>query len=467
MRAMMPRMATLGPWALLSALGCGTAVSLDEPGSSSGEPLTSAGPFGTGVSPTDDGTTYGLPDDEGSPEVGDVKLDVAPDIPLPPGSCPPDCQFELTAAWIYEGPTSVPPVALDPQDQVAVIVDFDGAVTVAEERAGELLLARLDTRGQELWNMPLRLPCSPCRLVELGLHPSGDLLLAGHGIDALGSPVALAVRVELGGPELVWATSTPLIGGHGIVPRAGSLVAHDEDLLLQPVLEGSLADGLERLELFAYDGASGGLMVADPLTTSLGSGDAPPPRAAYDTLGALVVTHPMWAEAASISGTVRWSTALGAEVLATAPRVEPSLQLVTSPDGRALTLGQTTGTEQSVLHLDSGALEEPEQWSVPYELATVPSGSPTLAVDGYGHAHVVARIAQGPPDREHDVGLQVLRWSDEGNLVWKLVVPLAMDRVDQPVALALTPDGEGELVLGGFVGGARHVEKRVPGCDCG
>jgi hypothetical protein len=273
--------------------------------------------------------------------------------------------------------------------------------------------------------------------------------------------------VELGGPELVWATSTPLVGGRGIVPRAGSLVAHDEDLLFQPVLEGSLADGLERLELFAYDGAGGGLVFADLLTTGLGSDDAPPPRAAYDTLGALVVTQPMWAGNATLSGTVRWSTAFGAEVLATALRVEPSLHLVTGPDGRALTLGQTTGTEQSVLRLDSGALDEPEQWTVPYELATAPSGSPTLAVDGYGHAHVIARVAQGPPDREHDVGLQVLRWSDEGNLVWKLVVPLAMDRVDEPVALALTPDGEGELVLGGFVAGARRVEKRVPGCNCG
>jgi hypothetical protein len=263
----------------------------------------------------------------------------------------------------------------------------------------------------------------------------------------------------------VWATVTPLVPGRGIAPRAGSLVPHTDDLLFQPVLEGSAVEAVEQLELFAYDGVGGGLVFVDPVDTGLGSGDAPPPRAAYDSNGSLVVTHPTWAGDASISGTVRWLAAVGGETLASAPRVEPSLQLATGPDGRALTLGQTPGARQSLLYLDSGELLAPELWSLVYVLPIITSGVPALAVDGYGHAHVVARAAEGRAGHERDVTLEVLRWTDEGMLIWKVSLPLALDRVDEPVALALGPDGE--LVIGGFLAGARHVELRLPGCICG
>jgi hypothetical protein len=85
-------------------------------------------------------------------------------------------------------------------------------------------------------------------------------------------------------------------------------------------------------------------------------------------------------------------------------------------------------------------------------------------VDGYGHAHVVARTATGRPGFEEYVAVEMLRWSEEGMLVWKVSLPVPLDRVDEPISLALGPDDT--LVLAGFVGGARHVEQRVPGCVC-
>lgn len=442
----------LNPWtwvlALALPLGCGATVSLDDPvGSSGGEGLTGAGPFGPS-NEAGHGDDAAL--DTGALDAGEPKLDVAPDVPLPPGACGPDCQVELTTAWTYDGPAGSPP--LEPADQLLVIAQAGGLVAVAEARQGAITLARLDPSGQELWTLPLALPCDPCRLVELGLHPSGDLLLAGHGIDDTGSPVALAARVELGGPELVWLTSTPLMSGSGIVARAGSVVVHDDGLLLQPTLEAN-GDGLERLGLLTYDEAGGALVSGDSLAAGFASGDAPPPRAAVDTRGTVVVGHPAWTGAELLLGTVRWLDGIGPDVLAMASRAEPPLQLAAAPDGRVLSLAQA-GATGGVLALESGSLDDPEQWSLLYALEA--SGQPTLAVDGNGHAHVLARVPRG---------LQVLRFTEEAELIWKLVLPLALDAVSAPVSLALTPSGE--LVVGGFVGGARHVELLWHSCGCG
>jgi hypothetical protein len=463
MRLTSPRSSTPCAMALTAVLGCGPTVSLDELTADGGSSSTStgAGPFGP-LTTDEGGPTLGSLDDDIRLDVPGTKLDVAPDVPLPPGSCPPDCQLELDLAWSYDGFADGTP--LDPQDHVAVLVEPIGTIVVAQQRHGELELARLSQTGQELWTLPLSLPCDPCRLVDLDLLPSGDLLLAGHGVDATGTPAALAARVDLGGPQLQWATSTPLTGGSAITPRAGSLVVHD-DLLFQPVLEATPDGDGEQLELFAYDLWGGGLLHADAVAIGFPTGDALPPLAAYDTAGTLVVTHPAWSGLARLMGAVRWLSTPSSVELAYDARAEPSLRLVASPDGRVLTLGQTAGDRQSLIYLESGDRFDTSQWQIIHVLPTITSSGPALAVDDFGHAHVLARTAQGLPELEDAVTLEVMRWSDEGALVWKLSLPLALDRVDEPVSLALDPAGA--LVIGGLVGGARHVEQRVPVCSCG
>ncbi len=98
-------------------------------------------------------------------------------------------------------------------------------------------------------------------------------------------------------------------------------------------------------------------------------------------------------------------------------------------------------------------------------LPTVTSRAPSLFVDGIGHAHVLARSATGQPGRERSAQAEVLRWSDEGELVWRIALPLAFDLADEPVSIAVLPDN-GDLLLAGFVAGARHAERRTPSCDC-
>lgn len=449
---------------LLTILGCGPAVSLDEPEAGSSGTSTGVGPFGEVGAPSEDDDASATPPDDGAwQDLGSAKLDVGSDTPLPPGACAPDCRVELAPLWIYDGPSGAG-APLDPEDQVAVIALPGGTVVVAEERQGELQLARISRSGQEEWTMPLSLPCDPCRLVELRMHPSGDLLLAGHGLDGTGTPAALAARVELGAPTLVWATSTALLVGSNIAPRAGSLVAADGDLVLQPVLEAAAIDTIERLELLAYDAASGGLVDVEPLVDGFGTGDAPPPRAAFDALGTLVVTQPTWSLDATLAGSVRWFEPGSGEELAFAPVAEPSLRLAAASDGRVITLGQTPGARQSILYVDSGWVREPEQWDLLHVVPTVTSSTPTLAMDDLGHAYALVRVAEGRPGHERGVALEVLRWTEDGLLIWKESLPLVLDHVDAPVSLALTDDGL--LVIGGLVGGARHVELLDPGCDC-
>ena len=121
---------------LCAALGCGPTVSLDDPDAAgSSGTSTGAGPFGVLSATADEDTTLGVLDDGPRLDLSDAKLDVAPDLPLPPGSCRPDCQRALDRVWAHDGFADGAP--LDPEDHVAVIVGLDRGFTVAEERQGE------------------------------------------------------------------------------------------------------------------------------------------------------------------------------------------------------------------------------------------------------------------------------------------------------------------------------------------
>lgn len=451
-------------WASLvpAMLGCGPTVSLDEPDTAAGTSTsTGAGPFGP-LSEGEGAPTLGSLDDGVRRDLGgDEKLDAGPDLPLPPGSCPPDCQLELDLTWAYDGFADGTP--LDPRDHVAVAVEPDDSVIVAEQRQGELVLARLSQFGQEQWTLPLWLPCAPCQLVSLQVLYSGDLLLAGHGVDDSGTPASFAARVDLDGPDVVWTTSTPLATGAGIVPRAGSAVVLD-DFMLQPVLEASRTGG-EQLGMLAYDLVGGEAFDSSAIATGPATGDAPPPLATWDDIGWLVVAHPASTGDASPGATVRWLSTPDLGMVAVDTRIAPTVGLAAAPSGSVVTLGVAPEARQSLLYLDSGASFDPALWQVVHVLPTVTSRRPALAVDENGHAHVLARTAQGSPGRERAVALEVLRWSDAGTPVWKLTLPVALDLVDEPVSLELRPDGA--LVIGGFVAGARHVEQRQPVCTCG
>lgn len=440
-------------------VGCSTPVSLNDIPAGTGTPTagTQADTSGTSDTPTAEG-------DETRGTSSSAKLDLAaafdlPANPLPPGTCPPDCQFELTLDWAYDGPAGPAP---EPEDRVLALVDGSGLVTVAEQRSGVITLAQLDERGQELWTMPLALPCAPCRLVALDLHASGDLLLAGHGDDGEGSALALVARVQLGEPSLVWANTVALQSDPGVVPRAGPLVPLDEPLMIQPALEASALPGQEQLELIVYDDRTGALAYTDTVTTSAATNAGAVPRAAPGSDGLIVVSQPV-VDGPEPTGELLWLEAIGGGVVLEASLPVPPLGLAPVAADGVVTLGQSFVPGENTLYLHGSDLRRGLVWSTTYVQTTDSASIPAMAM-GQGHTYVATRIATRAPPREPETSIQLLRWSDEGELIWQVALPVATDPVDRPLGLQL-PASQA-LVIAAFVQGARHVEQRRQTCVC-
>ncbi len=451
--------------AIVSAIGCGPPVSLDEPGDAT-SPGTNADGFGpTSTSGASNGDSAQPTD---GPDDGSAKLDVQdtrrdlPDEPLPPGICPPDCQFELSLAWSSDGPFSPDP--LDPEDQVLVAAHSDGSVTVAEERQGSIEVAQLEPLfGRESWRMPLSLPCDPCRLGGLDLHPSGDALLSGYGIDGTGSRIAFVARVELAGPSMTWSTATPLASGTDVIPRAGNPIVLDDGRIAQLALEGTATDGVERLSLLTYDPRSGERSSSDEIATTMATGDATLPLAAPNVDASIAASQPSWDDAEPVADLL-WTSVVGDGVIEQVPVPAPILALGSATEGQTLALGQTMAEGRSTLVLHYGLANDPTLWSTTHVQITDSAPAPALAVSPLGHAYIATRTASGPPGRETQTGVELTRWSDIGEPSWQVTLPLQTDYVERPLSLRLI--GDDILVLGAYVGGRRYVEQRASNCVC-
>lgn len=444
------------------ATGCGSPVSLDETTEGSLGPTLGSGTVST---PSATGDAESGPLDEGASKLDiSVGFDIPPK-PLPPGVCPPDCQFELSQGWTYDGP---PGPALEAADRVLVIAGDDESIIVAEQRQGAITLALLDGSGQESWTLPLALPCDPCQVTALGRHPSGHLLLAGSGQGEGDSTVALVARVDLGEPELQWANAIPLPQSPEVVPRAGPLVALDGDLLLQPALQAAALPGQEQLELLVYEGSTGSLAYTDTITTGMATDGATVPLAVDAGPGLIAVSRPVWGDdAITVEGELMWLQAVGGMLVLSESRPVPTIDLARATGERIVTLGQSQQDDQTTLHLHSGTLDAATQWSTTHQPQTDSAPLPAIATE-QGDVYVATRLATGAPARETRTSIQLLRWSADGSLVWQVALPIPSDLVDRPLSLQLqpVPTSEPDLVLAGFVEGARHVERRGQECSC-
>jgi len=459
----MPVMRTRGGLLLAAAIGCGPSVSLDDP-----DPDPS--PATTSVPGEASSTGAGSSSDDDAPgsDDGGERLDLGsafdlPPQPLPPGLCPPDCQFELSRAWTYEGPAARPPDPLDPLDHVRVAAGPRDDVLVAEERQGALELTRLDDSGQELWTLPLALPCDPCHLAGLSAHGTDSALVSGYGTSGAGSPVAVIARVELADPTVAFVSTHPLDEGAGVVPRAGPLVDIGDGRLAQPAIEGSAVAGLERQLLLIYDGHDGALAYADELATGPSSGDGPLPLGtpyANDVLAVGLPTGP----SPDDPGQLRWVHAVTNVTQASAALAVAPVALDTTHDGRALALGQVVEPGGVELLVHSGRPDVPAQWTAQLSLRSDSAPLPALAADRLGYAYVATRSAVGQPGRELDTSIEVVRLTGVGEAIWQITLPVRTDYVERPLSLAVRD--EETLLVGSFVGGARHVEQRSPTCAC-
>ncbi|MCA9705038.1 MAG: hypothetical protein KDK70_04200, partial [Myxococcales bacterium] len=267
------------------ATGCGAGVSLDDP-------TPDSSPIGTDSSPsiTSTGPGQGDGDTEGAAR---LDLGAASDLgvgPLPPGLCPPDCQFELSLQWAYDGPPAALPM---PEDRVGMIVIDDLGFVVAEQRQGAVTLAWLDPSGLEQWTLPVPLPCDPCRRVELTRHPTGDLLLSGDGQGPTGSPIAYVARVELGTQAVRWTNTVQLATGDGVVPRTGPLIVLDDERMAIPAVQGSAFAGQERLDLLIHRTTDGTLAYIETIAQGPATGDAPVPQASLETPDVVALGRPI------------------------------------------------------------------------------------------------------------------------------------------------------------------------------
>lgn len=452
------RLTTPAALALLAlAPGCGAPVSLDDP------PTSTEGPV-TGLTlDSFDGTTDEADDTLDTSTAS--KLDIAapsdlPHHPLPPGVCPPDCQFELTLDWTYDGPAGPAP---EPEDRVLALVNEAGGTALAEQRQGAITVVMIDIFGRDQWTQPVTLPCDPCHLESLSWDTSTGLLLAGHGDDGAGSTLAFVARVELLGPSISWTNAVPLQSGPGITPRAGPLVLLPGGLMTQPALEASAIPDQEQLELIVYDGRTGALAYTDTIATGAATSSVTP-RAAYGSDGVIAVSRPLM-DGPDPTGALLWIEVIGGTVLFEDPLPAPTLELARAAEDRIVALGQSPMPGQATLHLHGSDPQQGLVWGTTYVQPTDSTPVPAMAV-GQGHTYVATRIATGAPGRESQTSIQLLRWSEEGELFWQVAIPVTTDGVDRPLGLQVQNSEDQELVLAAFVQGARHVEQRRQTCIC-
>ena len=438
--------------ALLALVACGPSVDLD------GSPGAEAG---LGTSPGAPGTSGDNGNALETTDSGQAKLDIAaafdvgaPPPPLPPGMCPPDCQLQLSRDWIFNGP---PSDRVDPQSEIAVVDAGDGTTIVADQREGAITLARLDASGQQLWTAPLALPCDPCRLSNIALHPtSTDLLIAGYGADVMGMPIAVLARVEREDHTVVWSVDSPLVDGLRVTPRAGSVAVVHETLIVQPVVHAAPRPDLEAIELNLHDADSGSLILSQPIASAPPPASPWVPRAAsFDQLVVVAYAGPD----TQSQGQFTWLDPLSGDVSLTAIRTDPIAGLVSS-EQRVISIGRASGGRAPMLSVRSATLAEPAEWEV-YEDSEFDFHEPSAIVaDQLGHAHAAVQLTGARPST-----VQLWRWTETGDLVWRVSLPLVTDPAGTPIALDVRDDTS--LILGSFSEGGVHVERRTPSCQCG
>jgi hypothetical protein len=162
-----------------------------------------------------------------------------------PVVCAPGCTPILTPTWAWEGPSGT--YAL-----VEMLRDADGSLWLGTQRTeGGVVVHQLSAEGEPLWSAAPGLTCERCELVDIALHPSGDVLLAatGRGSD-LAPSEALIVRFDVAAREVAWVRALALMPGEGAEPRMGELAVLDAERIVATRVNGYFeGEMLELLEL--------------------------------------------------------------------------------------------------------------------------------------------------------------------------------------------------------------------------
>lgn len=442
---------TLG-LALSLGLGC-SGSSLDPEVAGATTELTTTG----GTLPaldSGDGTSTGEDSTGPPPEPDDPRL------------CPIECSVQLPLDWAYDGTAPRTPSAPGTHGVAAMVREADGMLTLGEQLEGVGALHRLDRHGALQWSVPLPLPCDPCELTHVALHPSGDLLLSASGWLFDRSFVLLAARYDPRAHAVVWSTSRPLQPIPGVWVRSGEIAALREDLAVQLYMTGQIDFEVNQsTQLLAYD--EQGLIVDDEYLVQGSATMARPPllaRAAPDeslVVGVFIgydnflvgqldrITPPLWHT--------------GGYVTVPAPLDDLALDAV----GRTVELGRSfDGSHVHAVLSERTGVDPQPRWLATLALPSESSTAAALALAPDGDAYVAVRTTQAPTEEATPlVTLALSRWTPTGELRWSTTLLQAVAEATLPVALEVDDD-EG-LVIATVVNDRLRVERRTQRCECG
>lgn len=410
-----------------------------------GEPTTSLdAPFGTtGAETTAEGseTTAAT----GEPAAGDEPIE-----------CAAACTEILTPTWTATGPWGSTEV-------VEMLRDADGSLWLGTRQLdGRVGLVRISAAGELAWYANPGLTCERCELVDIALHPSGDVLMSAIGRGDLEPDQAVLARYDVAAGAVAWVRTLAFHQGLGTSPRLGELAMLHDDRFVALRVDGF--EGGEALELL--DVSADGTLRA-PIFVGLqeGSGGSWPPLVVAAPTGEAVLAHTWW-DAQAERMVPATSRIVPPQV--TVSRVLlplPLDDLAVDAVGHRFELARSSGTDSITLVLTSRRSSDPERWSASLPLLSTSSTRAALAVGPDGSIYTAARITpRARPGGSYEVLLAVARWSTDGVLRWQATHALDLAGTWDPLEIVV--DDEHGVLVGTVVQGRPLVVRYEQACAC-
>lgn len=373
-----------------------------------------------------------------------------------PITCPSACAPLLAPSWDYEGPEGH-------YTLVEMLRDPDGALWLGTQRsAGTVGLVRLSAQGELEWSVNPGLPCDPCELADIALHPSGDVLLSATGRGSFAPDQLVVARFDVVTREVAWVRTLALAPGDGVDPRAGELAVLGDDRLV--VLRVNGFSGDEVIEVLDFT-ADGSLRKQAPVSIQPGSGGQWNPLATPGPTGEIVLAHMWWDDEIERMVAATTRVVPGYRVLSLLPLPQPLDELLVDDAGRRLELARSRGTQSITLSLTSRSSSDLERWSASLPLLSTSSTRAALAVGPDDAVYVAARTTPAAdPGQTFEVTLAVTRWSADGMLEWQSTRPLDMMATPDPLELLI--DDDHGVIVGTVIKGRTVVARYEQACAC-
>lgn len=404
-----------------------------------------------GVTLDTQGTTSG---GEGSNSSGD-STDTSGGEPV---VCEPSCALGLRPDWSYVGLGGIEAIAgLHRTD--------DGRLIAGAQRAvGGFIVVELSPDGEERASLAPQLLEGGTDLVDMALHPSGDVLLTTKLNGS--APVTVLTRFS---PELgavLWSRTFVLTTFMPSTMQGAARVAVVDDDRIAHVRVQTFVDGDSAL-LVEMDG-DGNSLARRNLASAIVIGGTWPMFVEAGPFGDVHVTLPRW--------TFEDPPQLQAAALRLVP---PHYDIVSDVEvpvllddfaidsaGNRIELAQSEGDQTVTLLVAHRAAADPLRWDAAVPMVSSASSRARLAVgpndDVYAAVRTTPRLAD---DAFFEVEFSMARWSADGEFLGQASVPLDMAATSRPFEFVV--DDRDGVVVATIVAGQIVVARYEQTCDCG